>query len=343
MYIQKLENGTYRAQIKVNGVRKSSTFKKKAHATEWANSIKFQLDRSVSGSKARMHEYTCVDIFKRWEVEVLPTRNGKRWDKYKIARILEWKGWNVKLIDDLQSVLMDFRDYRLKFISNNSCNRELNLISSIFTHAIKEWKLAGLQNPVKLIKRPPYDEKPRKERWSDAEIAKMYKTAKLKYGDKPENKTQKICYALSLAVESAMRIGEICNMKVEHYFREEGFVHLPHTKNGTERDVPLTDKAIEILDFLIEGKEQDEYIFDGQNSNTMGVLFAKLKKKAGFEHKHFHDARHEAATRLSKVFNNTLELSAVTGHKKLDMLKRYYNPTGSELRRRLQGQTLGGR
>ena len=65
-----------------------------------------------------------------------------------------------------------------------------------------------------------------------------------------------------------------------------------------------------------------------------------MKKKVGLSHKHFHDSRHEAATRLSKVFKNTLELSAITGHKRLDILKRYYNPTGNEMRKRLQGVDL---
>ena len=62
-----------------------------------------------------------------------------------------------------------------------------------------------------------------------------------------------------------------------------------------------------------------------------------MKKEVGLSHKHFHDSRREVATRLSKVFKNTLELSAITGHKRLDILKRYYNPTGNEMRKRLPG------
>jgi integrase len=73
----------------------------------------------------------------------------------------------------------------------------------------------------------------------------------------------------------------------------------------------------------------------GQNTDRLGANFRKMKMKVGLAHKHFHDSRHEAATRLSRVFTNTLELSAVTGHKRLDMLKRYYNPTGKEMRERL--------
>ena len=45
MHIQKNKNGKHRAQVSVNGIRRSAAFKKKNHATEWANLIKFQLDK----------------------------------------------------------------------------------------------------------------------------------------------------------------------------------------------------------------------------------------------------------------------------------------------------------
>jgi integrase len=53
--------------------------------------------------------------------------------------------------------------------------------------------------------------------------------------------------------------------------------------------------------------------------------------KAGIQDLHFHDLRHEATTRLSEKLPNILELSSVTGHKDLRMLKRYYHPKAEEL------------
>ena len=100
--------------------------------------------------------------------------------------------------------------------------------------------------------------------------------------------------------ETAMRNGEICSMQKKHYFREEGYVFLPNTKNGEEREVPLTDKAIEILDILCKGLDEEDFILRGQNSDSLGATFRRMKKKVGLSHKHFHDSRHEAATRLSR-------------------------------------------
>ena len=63
---------------------------------------------------------------------------------------------------------------------------------------------------------------------------------------------------------------------------------------------------------------------------------AKRRPAAGFlEDVHFHDTRHEAASRLAEKLTNVLELSAVTGHKDLRMLKRYYHPRAEDLAKKL--------
>ena len=76
-----------------------------------------------------------------------------------------------------------------------------------------------------------------------------------------------------------MRIGEICSLTKADYFKKQRFVHLEHTKNGDQRDVPLSSKAIEILDILAEGKgvwsETNER---GTNPDKVAALFRKYKK-----------------------------------------------------------------
>jgi len=51
----------------------------------------------------------------------------------------------------------------------------------------------------------------------------------------------------------------------------------------------------------------------------------------------FHDLRHEAASRLAEKLTNILELSSVTGHRDLRMLKRYYHPGPEDLALKLAG------
>lgn len=61
-----------------------------------------------------------------------------------------------------------------------------------------------------------------------------------------------------------------------------------------------------------------------------------MKPIKGFlEDVHFHDIRHEAASRMADKLSNVLELSAVTGHRDLRMLKRYYHPRAEDLAKKL--------
>lgn len=63
--------------------------------------------------------------------------------------------------------------------------------------------------------------------------------------------------------------------------------------------------------------------------------FERACERAGLSNFRFHDLRHEATSRLARKLDNVLELSAVTGHKTLTMLKRYYHPRATELAQKL--------
>jgi integrase len=133
-----------------------------------------------------------------------------------------------------------------------------------------------------------------------------------------------------------MRLGELVRIERQDINFEDCFLTLWDTKNGDKRDVPLSDKALALLRVLVENKKPKERLFPYQ-SESLGVYFREVRKKAGLEKANltFHDSRHEAATRLAEKLSNVLELSAVTGHKTLQNLKRYYNPRAKDLAKKL--------
>ncbi len=51
----------------------------------------------------------------------------------------------------------------------------------------------------------------------------------------------------------------------------------------------------------------------------------------------FHDLRHEALSRLSDAGLNVIELSHISGHKTLGMLKRYTHPSHTSILSKLNG------
>jgi len=58
-------------------------------------------------------------------------------------------------------------------------------------------------------------------------------------------------------------------------------------------------------------------------------------KRAKLEDFHFHDLRHEGTSRIAEKLSNVLELASVTGHKDLQMLKRYYHPRPGDIAAKL--------
>ena len=210
----------------------------------------------------------------------------------------------------------------------------MNLISGVFTHAIKEWGIPLRENPVHLVKRPAGTGRHRNRRWSEDDLAKVLDAAGWKQEHRPTVGREYVGWAVLIAIETAMRLGELCSLRVRDFDPAGRYVTLHDTKNGDARAVPLSKKAVELFTVLVEGRGKGEQIF-GVSAASLGVYFREVRKKAGVVDLRFHDTRHEAATRLSKKLPNVLELSAVTGHRSLQSLKRYYNPTPTELAAKL--------
>ena len=127
-----------------------------------------------------------------------------------------------------------------------------------------------------------------------------------------------------------MRIGELCLPTVADFHRQEKYVFLSNTKNGDSRNVPLSTTAISYLEILCKDKKSTDKIFPVK-ANTLGEYVLDVRRACGLEHLVFHDTRHEAATRLSAKLSNVLELSAVTGHRSLKSLQRYYHPIPADI------------
>lgn len=52
-------------------------------------------------------------------------------------------------------------------------------------------------------------------------------------------------------------------------------------------------------------------------------VWLNIKRQNGFANLHFHDLRHEAVSRFVESGLSDQEVSAISGHKSMQMLKRY--------------------
>ena len=127
-----------------------------------------------------------------------------------------------------------------------------------------------------------------------------------------------------------MRAGEICGLTWDNVNFDERTAYLPLTKNGSSRKVPLSKKAIAILERLKEEVGNTGTCFQIE-SKSLDATFRKLKKMAMCEHLHFHDTRREALTRLAKKVD-VMTLAKISGHKDIRILQNvYYAPNMGEV------------
>ena len=136
-----------------------------------------------------------------------------------------------------------------------------------------------------------------------------------------------------VAIETGMRRGELLSLTWDNVHLDKNWVHLPMTKNGESRDVPLSPKARDILGSLprdISGKVFPIH-FEGLKS-----LWRRAMRRVELDDLHFHDLRHEATSRFFELGLNVVEVAAITGHKDLKMLQRYTHLRAEDLARKLQ-------
>ncbi|MFT8418027.1 MAG: tyrosine-type recombinase/integrase [Acetobacter sp.] len=149
-------------------------------------------------------------------------------------------------------------------------------------------------------------------------------------------------YITSLAIETAMRQLEIRRIHWDHVF--EMHIHLPETKNGESRDVPLTEEASAVIEQIRLNllRRNDRRMFGDPDQPVCAggiTLHAVVREFAdavawamkwpdGLRQKHtFHDLRHVAITELKKDHVDAMDLAKTTGHKTVNLLhKVYYNP-----------------
>lgn len=121
-----------------------------------------------------------------------------------------------------------------------------------------------------------------------------------------------------------------------HIDLKKRVAHLPQTKTDTPRDVPLSTAALKVLESLPPAP-QDSRVFRLQGESiSQAFERACLPHRANIANLRFHDLRHEATSRLFEKGLNVMEVAAITGHKTLDMLKRYTHLKAEDSAKRLE-------
>lgn len=320
---------TWRAEIRRRGHQPiSATFDTKAAAVAWAAQREGEI---MAGRRGQIIPRTVRQGLERYRDHVAPTHRGARWETVRIGKFLgtpdkrrpdEVKAPSIPFIDRLMNEVRTddiaaWRDRLLTTLATASARREYGLMRSVFAVAVSEWRWLH-DSPFTGVK-PPAEGKARTRRVADEEIDRILLALNYERGTRPGTSSQFIAAACIMAVETAMRQGEL--LTLDHESLRGRIVHLDKTKNGDERDVPLSTRALALLDLLpSEGRAFPVA------AATFDTLFRRARIRAGLDDVHFHDLRREATTRMAAKVD-AMTLAKITGHRDLKVLLRtYYAP-----------------
>ena len=318
----------WRAEVRYRGVYKSATRATKRAVMQWASDTEAAIESGLSGLAA---DKSLRAALEKYADEVSPGHKGERWERLRLAKMEREMSFIDELIGSVTTAnLAEWRDERLNVVSAGTVRREMNLLSSVFELARREWQWIS-ENPLKDVRKPPAP-KHRDRRVSDDEVDRILLALNYERGAVPGNSSQLVAVAFLLAIETAMRAGELAGLLWADVFLKDQFVRLSDTKNKDSREVPLSKAAVKLFKLL--EKRKDGAVVFGITSETISTLFRRARINAEIDGLTFHDSRHEALTQLARKLD-VLDLARMVGHRDPRSLMIYYNPTASEIAARL--------
>ncbi|KGQ34116.1 tyrosine-type recombinase/integrase [Gallibacterium anatis] len=320
------KNGAkWRAEIFKLGVRKSKSFKTKAEANVWIVDEERKLENYKNGIPEDMLFSALIE---KYQEEVTVKKRGARSELLRLNRFLKHPITDLYIKDLTRRDFEDWRDQRLKEVSPPSVLRELNTIHAILKYAVNHNLIA--KNPATGMEKPK-DSKERTQRYSESDINKILEVAGYDENTAPDTQYKRVAIAMLFAIETAMRAGEIASLKWSNINLDNRIAHLPMTKNGHSRDVPLSSKAVQLINQLEKVKSDKSDLVFLITPETLSTLFRRLKNRAGLSYLHFHDTRREALSRLAKKVD-VMTLAKISGHRDIKiLLNTYYAPNMTDV------------
>lgn len=362
--IREAKSGWWQAIVRRKGFPdQSTTREKKADAEAWARDVETKIDRGVFVDRAEAESTSLKKALERYEEEVSKNKDGYEQEKYRINAWKEHPLAKRSLASLRGSDFAKWRDERLKVVAPSTVQKDIAVISNLFTVATKEWGIEVL-NPISNIKIPTEDNS-RERRLEDGEekalIAQLTPTP-----GRGQTRSLVMIPLVQLAIETAARKSELLALTWADVDLKELSIRIrgkdradgkSRTKNKAKyRNVPMSPIAKQVLEAIKGdkvvniGKVLD--ISDAVSGNAFTSAVARARtvheaecKKNGLAPHatfmldlKFHDLRHEATSRMADIFE-IHELMKITGHSSTRMLSRYYHPRVQDLAKKMWAHT----
>jgi integrase len=313
----------------------AKTFRTRRDAQDWARRTEDEMVRGAFVQRSPQARMTVAAALDRYAREYVPLKKAST-QKRELPRIdgLKARLGKYALAGVTPDLAAEFRDARLAAgKANNTVRLELALLGHLFTIAIKEWHIGLSHNPLSNIRKPsPGPGRNRRlvrdeqQRLLDAMSA---------------HSNPMLGWIVRLAIETGMRQSKILNLRRDQIDLGRRIVRLTDTKNNSARTVPLSKGAVSTLEAALANPVRPmdtDLVFFGEPGRLGSrgpyqflKAWGEIRKRLGINDLHFHDLRHEAVSRLVEGGLSDQEVSAISGHKSMQMLKRYTHLRAEDL------------
>lgn len=289
-------------QIRRKGVPTiSKTFGSHADAKAWASIQEARIEQGEAPIPLRLLRGTSLgDILDRYIDEITPTKRSADTERSRLLKLCRDEVAAVPLASLESRHLATYRDRRLREVKAGTVRRELSLIHHALDVARKEWGFRLPLNPVAQLSLPALNNA-RDRRLADGEWGRL--SVALAGCRNPL-----IRPVVQFAIETGMRRGEILDLRWSRVDLATSTAHVPQTKTGKPRTVPLTPGASRILLKLPRVATQ---VFP-VTANALRLSWERVVDRAGITDLRFHDLRHEAISRF--FFGSSRSQDAVPLH-----------------------------
>ena len=195
-------------------------------------------------------------------------------------------------------------------------------IKMIFSRSFElgaQWGVQGCErNPVRGVKLPPVDNA--RDRYLSAEEAARLREAASK------SKNTQLRSIVDLLLLTGARVGELLQARWEHVDVDRRSWHIPTSKTGKARFVPLSAAALEVIAVLRRWESCPWLLPNPQTREPFTDLkhpWQTARDAAGLPGLRIHDLRHSAASFMVNSGVDLFAVGKVLGHASIQSTQRY--------------------
>ncbi|MBA6398241.1 site-specific integrase [Colwellia sp. BRX10-4] len=310
--IKQLKSGNWNVEIRIKGSKTiCKTFKLKLDAEQFSIKNEQVIRANLKGQTLLGLQFV-LDTYRK---RVLINHDGSLRGSYHhtgyLGKSLVKFFGDVTLSSITSANVASFREKRLRNdgMSESTTRKEMELLQRLYKFADIELDIE-VKNPVNKVKKPS-GAKIREKVINNEQLEHILDEVPHKYH----------AY-FRLLMETACRRSELLYLKTSWVDLSKRVIHLPAeiTKTGTAREVPLSKKAIEIIEPLLNIGRKELFRWKGE---SMTQCFVRAAKRLGYKDVVIHTLRHSCLSHYGRLGFSVFQLRAISGHRSVRMLERY--------------------